>query len=454
MYPLFVPCLAIGGAIVLAVMLARALATRSLRPAALPRYGAALATVVGLSVVLTPIAFARNAHYWLNILHGTFSFAGLPGYSLPRTALPGWLLQTRDFYGLVDLGHGTGGQLLLGAAIPLGLLALIGLGIWRDRIGLAALAVAAGAALLAYYTVTHNACGYCEQRNLIPIGPLAAAGIGLGLAALAALRWRWSVWAALATALVVALVVGHEGIVLRQRLTHGDFMLERGDRNAVAALPSRSGPVELEGFSEGNQAPSELPLVYNLVEQRAPGLVSLPTLVNDNSGLAYLLGGPVALGPSFKPNYQYVLTRLAGVANQRRTVARFGAIALQRRINALDVTPISGLSVAAATTRSQRHGLGGGVRAAPVPHRGRHPGAAGLGVACLQGDRPGHRSPQPRAGLRAPRRSVAARLPPGDGQRAVARGDRAASVHAPGAASPARIRMTRRSRRAGWHCRA
>lgn len=146
--------------------------------------------------------------------------------------------------------------------------------------------------------------------------------------------------------MIVALPIGHEAIVLRQRLTHSDFMLGRGARKAVAALPSDPGQVELEGFSEGGQAPAELPLVYNLVNERAPGQVSLPTFVNDNSGLAYLLGGPVGLGPSFRADYQYVLTRLAGVRTRRRTVARFGSIALQRRIYDLDVTPISGLSVA------------------------------------------------------------------------------------------------------------
>ena len=348
-YPLFVPCMVIGAVILIVVLVTRALRRRAVRAAELPARLGALAAVLALSVVLSPVAFSRNVHYWLHILDGTISFAGLPQwYVFPVTVLPGWLLQTRDFYGLVDLTHGTASQLLLIAVLPLGLLAVIALGIWRNRIGLALLAVAFGACVLAYYTVTSESCSYCEQRNLIPVGALAAGGIGMGLAALAAMRWRWAVWAAAAVGVVTVLVIGHEGIVLRERLAHGDYILDPGDRRAVGALPANPGPVELEGFSESGQAPAELPLVYNLLEQRIGSAVSLPTIVDDHSGLAYLIGGPAPFGPSFVTNYQYVLTRLAEVATGRRTIARYGSIALQRRVGPLDVTPISGLSVAPA----------------------------------------------------------------------------------------------------------
>ena len=50
-------------------------------------------------------------------------------------------------------------------------------------------------------------------------------------------------------------------------------------------------------------------------------------------------------GPEFKPDYRYVLTRLAGVSTDRRTIARIGSIALQERVAPLDITPYAGLGV-------------------------------------------------------------------------------------------------------------
>jgi hypothetical protein len=43
-----------------------------------------------------------------------------------------------------------------------------------------------------------------------------------------------------------------------------------------------------------------------------------------------------------------VLTRLAGISSGRRTIARYGPIALQRRAGPLDVTVIGGVAVAPA----------------------------------------------------------------------------------------------------------
>jgi hypothetical protein len=74
--------------------------------------------------------------------------------------------------------------------------------------------------------------------------------------------------------------------------------------------------------------------------------LSLPTDRDDNAGLAYL-GGTQPLGPWFRPDYTYVLTHLAGIATDRRVVARYGPIALEQRAHPLDVTINGGVSVAA-----------------------------------------------------------------------------------------------------------
>ena len=290
-YPLFVPCVAIGAAIVLAVVAVRSAQAHRLALGEFGKAIGAVAVVVGWAIVFTPVAFSRNATYWLKILHGTLPLVGLPPYRLAGPAIPGWLLQTRDFYGLVDpLRSASAGPLLLAVVVPLLLLVVIALGIWRHRTAAAMLAVVAGAIVLACYTWASQGCGYCTQRNLIPVAALIPSALAVGLGALAlwrlggdrrqagAIRWGGTGrWAATAIAVLTVVVVGHEGLVLRQRISQADYMLDPGARQALAALPVGPGRVELEGFSESAQAPGELPLVYNLVDERTAGRVSVPT---------------------------------------------------------------------------------------------------------------------------------------------------------------------------------
>jgi hypothetical protein len=347
LYPLFVPPVVVAAVVVLAAVvigrLRRGLPTRSELLTATWQ----LAMVVALACAFTPVAFLRNARYWISILNGTFSLAGPPAYALPVNVLPGWILQTREFYNLPDLSSATAGQFLLGALIPLMLIAVIVFAARRHREALMMVVIAGGAALLAYYTWSSRGCGYCVQRNLIPVGALAAPVIGLGLAAIATLRSPVRIPLAVAIALVAIVAIGHEGIVERQRLANGSYLLDNQDRVAMSALPARSGPVELEGFGQGPSPPMEVPVVYNLVDERTDGQVSVATDRDDNRGLLYL-GGTQPLGPSFHSNYRYVLTRLAGISTGRRIVARDGPIALEERTQPLDVTVTGGVLVAAA----------------------------------------------------------------------------------------------------------
>ena len=130
-------------------------------------------------------------------------------------------------------------------------------------------------------------------------------------------------------------------------MANGSYLLNTQAREALAALPRNAGPVEIEGFGQGPAAPMEEPLVYNLVDEKTDGNMSLPTDRDDNAGLAYL-GGTEPLGPAFKPDYRYVLTRMAGISTDRRVLARHGTIALEERTEPLDVTINGGVSVAAA----------------------------------------------------------------------------------------------------------
>ena len=347
LYPLFLPPVVLGGVAAVAVLAIQRL--RRGRPTA-PEVSLAvrqIALVCVLAAAFTPVAFARNVRYWTGVLNGSLSFAGLPAYRLPFNVLPGWVLQTREFYGLVNLSHATVGQLLLGALVPLILIAVIVFAARRDPVALLMVVVAGGAILLAAYTWFGRNCGYCVQRNLIPVATLAPAVIGLGLAAIATLRWRGRTVLAVALGILIVAAIGREGVIERQRLANGSYLLDPQDRQALAALPKGRGFVNLEGFGEGTKPPMELPLVYNLVDEKTHGRVSLPTNRDDYNGLAYL-GGVAPLGPSFNPEYKYVLTRFSGINTDRRVLARYGAIALEQRTHPLDVAVTGGVLAASA----------------------------------------------------------------------------------------------------------
>jgi hypothetical protein len=346
-YPLFVPTVVVGGGLALAVMVIRRVlrARPSRRESAIA--AGQLAGVLALSAAFTPVAFARNARYWASIAHRSFSFVTLPHYLLPVDVLPGWTLQTREFYGLVNPFHQANPlEVLTAAAIPVLLIAVIAIGAMRYATVRVMLAMATGASLLAYYVWSTQNCSYCVQRNLIPIAALVPPALALGVVALAALRGRGGALLAALVVAVLAIAVGPEATIERQRLSDGGYLLDQQDRQAAAHLPSRPGRVELEGFTAGFEPSIELPLVYNLLNEKTHDEVSFPTVTDEGDALGYLIGGPQPLGPSFDPDYTYVLTRLAGIANQRRTIARYGPIALQRRTHALDVTIIGGVSAA------------------------------------------------------------------------------------------------------------
>jgi hypothetical protein len=346
-YPLFLPSVVIGGLLAIAVMAVRRL---SRGWPSLGEVGLAigqLAGVIALAALFTPVAFERNLRYWIALLNGSFALSGLPAYVLPFDVMPGWVLQTREFYGLVSLSSASAGQFILAALVPALIVGVIAWGVVRHRTAAVLLAVAGGAALLALYTWSSHSCGYCVQRNSIPIATLAIPALGIGLATLAGIRGRAGVIASVVVGGVVLVAVGREGVTERQREAQGSYMLESQDRQALAGLPRDAGPVELEGFGQGPAPPMELPLVYNLVDERVHGDVSEPTATDDGRGLLYL-GGIQPLGPSFRPDYRYVLTRLAGIVTARPVVARYGPVALEKRVQSLDVTITGGASVAAA----------------------------------------------------------------------------------------------------------
>ena len=108
-------------------------------------------------------------------------------------------------------------------------------------------------------------------------------------------------------------------------------------------------------------------MVYNVAEERAYGRVSVPTDRDDNRGLLYL-GGTQPLGPSFNPDYRYVLTRLAGISTARHVVRRDSPIALGAHVGARRHGHWRRPGGRGAL-RSERHGVGQPAASAPLPRR-------------------------------------------------------------------------------------
>lgn len=344
LYPLFVPSVVAGAAIVLLVVGAVALRRGTLRGTVVARAFGLLGVVLAVAAAITPVAFERNVRYWRSILDGNYSFAGLPPYDLPPAIVPSWLLQTRELYDLPHLAHAPLGQLVASIAVPLLLLAVIAFGIWRNRVAGAALAIVVVSVFLAYYTVSSQDCSYCAQRNMLVIAPIMLALIGIGLASLRASRGVLAV-SVVPLALVLVLSVGNIAHRTALRLMDNSYIFDEQINTVLKHLPDDGQPVEVEGFGAGGLAPMEEPLAYDRVNEVTDAPLSIPAETDDSKGLQYL-GGPRPIGVEFRPDYRYILTRLPSIAvPSRTTIDRDGPVALQRRTSDLDVTVTSGVQV-------------------------------------------------------------------------------------------------------------
>jgi hypothetical protein len=354
LYPLWFPGVVLAGAIALG-----ALALARLRDGRLPwstvrRALLLLAGVAVLTILLDVVSFTRDLRYWVDTLAGE-SLEGKPIYDLPLAVLPGWVLQTRQFYVLQsppldylpNLSQAAVVELLGEAILPALLIAVILFGLWRYRRGLILVAIVAVFAALAEYGGAAHKCPYCVDRDTLPSAPTSIVLLMLGLGALAVAGHRWMRWSAIAIALATLVAVGAQTWTERQLFAAEAYYLGGDERTLVSDLPSHAGPVELEGFGENSElerAVAELPLVYYLTYEHNHSEVSLPTEFYNYNSLAYF-GGPHPGDPDFTPDYRYVLTRLGGVQTDRRVLARAGPLALEERSGPLDATVTSGLAL-------------------------------------------------------------------------------------------------------------
>jgi hypothetical protein len=241
---------------------------------------------------------------------------------------------------------------VLGGLLPLLFLAFAAFGACRHRVGAALVALGATFALVALsaYT-TQDSCIYCAERYLLALAPILAVLVGLGLHGLLSLTARrWKVIAIVGAVLVVGSVAQRARWEL-DRFSNAAFFFDSANRAALDALPADDGALHIEGYWASAFPQAEQPLVYHLANERARGRVSISLGTNAGNAIQYLnLNHVNAPGAEFRSDYRYLLTRLSGVASDRRLIVRRGAIALMERTRPLDVTPYTGLGIAAART--------------------------------------------------------------------------------------------------------
>jgi hypothetical protein len=343
-YPLYIPAFAVAGVVVLA-SLAPVIRRRGggLRPSISPLALRIFALVI-LTITFDFVAFTRNIHYYKELLENMVPLPRVD-WHLPLEVLPGWLLQTREFWYMPSLSTGEVKQIVLGAALPLVFLAVIFIGLRRYRYARALVVLACVFAVVAEYAyVSNNACTYCAERDLLPIGPIAAVLLAVGLAVLLAATKRGARVLGVAGLTLVVVAVGQRTRVELRRFSDGAYFLDSANRSVLSKLPTNASAVQIEGYGETLSAQAEQPLVYHLVDEHLPGRVSIVLGSDLNNAIEYLDFG-VLKTPAleFHADYDYVLTRFAGIKTARETVARSGGIALERRTQSLDIITYSGL---------------------------------------------------------------------------------------------------------------
>jgi hypothetical protein len=237
------------------------------------------------------------------------------------------------------------------------LLAAIVAGLIRRPPALVLLAFVLAVSAIALYVAQAHDCSYCADRNLIAIGPLSIGLLGIAVASLATARSQWLRWMGVILAVLVVVSVGARSRQERLRFSDGSYFLDSANHALLSHRQPHSGIVDVESYGEDpGKATGEQPLVYYLASEQTNGEVSVPSEYVEYAALGYL-GEANPVNPQFSPNYRYVLTRLGGVQNGRRVIARTGSVALEERSEPLDATVVAGVAVPQLRQDGQGFGL-------------------------------------------------------------------------------------------------
>jgi hypothetical protein len=346
-YPLYLIIYVVLAAVVLAGLAVQTLRTGgALRPQVRP-LATGIVTLAVLSVGFDLVGTVRDVRYFRLLLGGGLAVPRV-GFKLTPSILPGWIFQTREFWLMPPLSHADAKQWFLGAVLPAVFFAFVVYGLIRRRIGLLLVVLGCVCGLVAYYAfASQQKCTYCGERDLLPLTPIVAVLIGVGLASMLTSRRVLTKALAVGGAALIIVAVGQRTRIELTRFAHDSYFLDSGNRTLLSQLPDHPGRVEEEGYGLSVFAQAEQPLVYSLIEERTGGSASIVLGSDVGNATQYLDYGVTRFtGPQFDPEYRFVLTRLGGVKTDRRTVAVAGdGLALEKRTTALDITPYGGLDL-------------------------------------------------------------------------------------------------------------
>jgi hypothetical protein len=282
---------------------------------------------------------------WNYVVAGSYKdlAKGVIHYNMDLKFLPGWLLQTREFYTFAFAHPGGITTFVLGIVLPLVLIAvccyaLVALPRTRLLAGLVLFLCAQ-----ALVTSATLGCSYCAQRTLLALAPILPVLLTGGLYALLKAGGR---------ARDVGLVLGTLALVattwtVMQRMRTGLVSMpsNRLEKLADTIKHDTSGGIAMEGFDSVPLASwLELPVTYNVVKQANPQRISLIADHTDYGGLAFY-GTRPADSPAWDPNYKWVITRIGGFDHGRQEIFRQGPISIQRRAEPFDVIVDRGVAV-------------------------------------------------------------------------------------------------------------
>src|SRR5664279_2586674 len=138
------------------------------------------------------------------------------------------------------------------------MLAIIVAGLLYRRISTALLAFAGACFVLALYVALHNHCSYCTQRNLLPVGPMAAVALALGVAGLFARGGRVGRLLGVLAAVLVVVFVAARVNAERKLVLDTGYFLDSANRTVLAHLPPGDPTVHVEGYGANIRGPGEM----------------------------------------------------------------------------------------------------------------------------------------------------------------------------------------------------
>jgi len=344
-YPLFVaPAAAAGGVAIVFLAARRWRVTRPGGRLELGQGALRVGFVVALAALLNVVSFTRDLRYWKALVTGGLNPAqfGFPVFDMRADTLPAWLFQTRNLFTIMPFHQASLTIRLEEFLVPLLLVGVAIVALRRFPVLWWLVVAIAVAALLGEYEAAKNACSYCTDRSLLPIAPMLLGLVGVGLGVM----WMSKRPLTRALAVIVVLLWLVPAFTnerdMRHRVSGAGVFLESRDRVVLGFLPAPA-TVEVEGY-DANQwtASPAYPFAYELAAERSNGHASIPGDVSNFNAIAYFGVGPLNAG-QFNPFYRYVLTRLPGIETDRQVVARLYGVALEKRVQPLDVTPDAGL---------------------------------------------------------------------------------------------------------------